>query len=63
MSFSACMKCQEMVSAYEKHCDDCEKKYNLKNDSQYWEQNCHPPNEQTREEIIKKDSMIYVVGD
>jgi hypothetical protein len=32
MSASFCIKCEKMVGGYEKYCDDCVKKYGVKQD-------------------------------
>lgn len=34
MSYSDCFKCSQMVSSYQKYCEDCAKEYRQDND--YW---------------------------
>ena len=38
MSYSQCIKCESMVSGYEKYCSDCVEKYGVKQDEN-WHKN------------------------
>ena len=35
MSYSICIKCERMVSLYQKYCESCVKKYNLPQDENW----------------------------
>lgn len=36
MSFSQCIKCEQMVGMYEKYCSDCVRKYGVRQDMDFW---------------------------
>ena len=59
MSYSVCFKCYGMVSGYEKYCDSCQTKHNLRNDEDYWKRkSSYPiPSIEVREAQWKKDVL------
>lgn len=64
MSYSSCIKCSSMVNSYEKYCDDCVEKYNLKQDETWHKrpENWHGKIDvsfELEKDVFKKiDSMI-----
>lgn len=60
MSYSVCLKCEAMVGAYEKYCEDCEIKHNLKQDLYFWKTHGYDfYKEPKRSEEIKKDIRTW----
>lgn len=52
MSYSVCLKCEDMVGGYQKYCIECSQKFNLRNDELFWKNTAWPKD---KESEIAKD--------
>ena len=52
MSYSTCLKCNDMVEWYNKYCKDCIKYYCLNDDNEFWKSVRHLTTEQKLEIVL-----------